>query len=152
MGRRRADLLSGAVMLACGTGLCIRAGSLGLGHAGEPGPGFTIFLASALLALFSLLLMVASLWRPREETEAQPETIQWREIFFILFSLIAYGLVLTKLGFVLSTFLLVLALLKLMERKKWWVAVACGTMVALGTYMVFEVWLQARLPRGFLGF
>jgi putative tricarboxylic transport membrane protein len=152
MGRRHADLTSGAILLVCGLGLCFRAATLGLGHAGDPGPGFTIFLAAALLALFSVVLMLSSLLPHPGETREQQETVRWGKIGLTLLSLIVYALILTKLGFVLSTFLLVVALLKGLEGKKWSVAVACGAAVALGMYAVFELWLQARLPRGPWGF
>jgi len=149
---RRADLLSGAILLACAVGLCFRAGTLGLGHAGDPGPGFTIFLAAALLGLFSVVLILSTLWLPAKEVQVQPEGIRWGKIGLILLSLVGYGLVLTRMGFVLSTFFLVVALFKGIEGKKWRVAVTCGAAVALGTYAVFELWLQARLPRGPWGF
>lgn len=152
MARRHADLLSGAILLACAVGLCFQAGRLGLGQAGDPGPGFTIFLAAALLALFSVLLIGSSLWLPQNEVQAQPEAIRWGKIALIFLSLIAYGLALTKMGFVLSTFLLVVALLKGIERKNWHVALLCAAATALGMYALFELWLQARLPRGVWGF
>jgi putative tricarboxylic transport membrane protein len=149
---KRADLLSGAFWLACAMGLCYRAGQLGLGQVGDPGPGFTIFLAAAILALLSIVLVLSSLWPRDNEVERVPDAIQWSKIGLILFSLIVYGLVLGRMGFVLTTFLLVAFLLKVIEGKRWHVALLCGVGMALGTYAVFELWLQARLPRGFLGF
>jgi presenilin-like A22 family membrane protease len=56
------------------------------------------------------------------------------------------------MGFVVSTFLLVVIFLRLIERKNWYVALLSGVAMSLGTYVVFEWLLQARLPRGVLGF
>ena len=95
--------------------------------------------------------MLSSRWLPPDESRDQPSAVRWGKIGLILLCLMVYGLVLAKIGFVLSTFLLVVALLKMIERKRWTVAVVCGAAVALGTYAVFELWLQARLPRGLLG-
>jgi putative tricarboxylic transport membrane protein len=152
MGRQRGDLLSGAFCLACAVGLCYRAVRLGLGGVSDPGPGFTIFLAAAVLGLLSLVLVLSSLLRKESAVERATDSIRWGKIGLILLSLVVYGLVLRKLGFVLSTFLLVAFFLKVFERKSWCVALLCGAGMALGTYAVFEWWLQARLPVGFGGF
>jgi len=152
MGRKRADLLSGIFWLLCAVGLCYRAAQLGIGRVSEPGPGFLIFLAAAFLGLFSVLLVLSSLWLTRKEPEREPEAMRWDKVGLILLFLIAYGFVLPKIGFVLSTFLLVGVILRWIERKKWHVALLCGAGAAVGTYALFELWLQARLPRGFWGF
>lgn len=152
MGRRQGDLLSGAFCLACGVGLCWRAVQLGLGRVSDPGPGFTIFLAAVALALLSLVLVLSSLWRRDSGNERAPDAVRWGKIALILLSLVVYGIVLKTAGFVLVTFLLVVFLLRILERKKWHVALLWGVAMAAGTYAVFELWLQARLPVGMWGF
>jgi hypothetical protein len=152
MGRRRADLLSGTFLLATGMGLGYRASQLGLGQVSDPGPGFTIFLAAAVLVVLSVVLVGTSLWLPENEAGGEPDAIRWGKIGLILVTLIVYGVILRRMGFVLSTFLLVVIFLRLIERKNWPVALLSGVAMALGTYVVFEWLLQARLPRGVLGF
>ena len=152
MSRRRADVLTGTFLLATGIGLGFRASQLGLGQVSDPGPGFTIFLAAAALVGLSAVLVASSLSLPRKEASGESDAIRWGKIGLILVSLIAYGLVLRTLGFVLSTFLLVLIFFGLIERKTWFVALLAGVAMSLGTYVVFDWLLQARLPRGVLGF
>jgi hypothetical protein len=152
MSRKHADVLSGTFLLATGIGLGYRANQLGLGQVSDPGPGFTIFLAAAVLVLLSVVLVVSSLWLPRNEAGRESDAVRWGKIGLILVSLIVYGLVLRKLGFIVSTFLLVLVFLRLIERKNWFAALLSGVAMALGTYVVFDWLLQARLPRGILGF
>lgn len=152
MGKKRGDLLSGSFCLACAIGLCYRTVQLGLGRVSDPGPGFTIFLAAAALALLSLVLVLSSLWRRDSDAERAPDAVRWDKIALILFSLVVYGLVLRRIGFVLATFLLVAFFLKVLERKKWRVALLWGAGMAVGTFAVFEWWLQARLPAGVWGF
>jgi hypothetical protein len=152
MGRKHADALTGTFLLATGIGLCYRANQLGLGQVSDPGPGFTIFLAATVLVVLSVVLVASSLWLPENEAGGESDAIRWGKIGLIFISLIVYGLVLRKLGFVLSTFLLVLIFLRLIERKTWFVALLSGVAMSLGTYVVFDWLLQARLPRGVLGF
>jgi putative tricarboxylic transport membrane protein len=114
----------------------------------DPGPGFTIFLAAAALALLSLLLVLSSLWRRDSGNDRAQDPIHWGKIALILLSLVVYGIILKTAGFVLATFLLVVVFLKVFERKRWPVALLWGAGMAAGTYAVFELWLQARLPAG----
>jgi hypothetical protein len=51
-----------------------------------------------------------------------------------------------------STLLLTMFLLKIVERKGWWVSLAVSCLAALGTYFIFEVLLKAELPRGIFNF
>jgi hypothetical protein len=118
----------------------------------DPGPGFTIFLAAAVLVVLSAVLVVSSLWLPKNEAGGESDAIRWGKIGLILVTLIVYGIVLRRMGFVVSTFLLVVIFLRLIERKNWYVALLSGVAMSLGTYVVFEWLLQARLPRGVLGF
>jgi putative tricarboxylic transport membrane protein len=152
MGKKRRDLLSGAFCLACAIGLCYRTVQLGLGRVSDPGPGFTIFLAAAALALLSLVLVLLSLWRRDSDAERALDAVRWDKIALILFSLVIYGIVLRRIGFVLATFFLVAFFLKVLERKKWRVALLWGAGMAVGMYAVFDWWLQARLPAGVWGF
>ena len=152
MGRKGADLLSGVFWLACGLGLCVQAVRLGIGRLSDPGPGFTLFLAAGFLALFSVVLVFSSLWLPGEDAKSPQDVIQWGNIGLIFLALAAYGLALTRIGFTLSTFLLVAGILRGIERKNWHVALLCAAATALGMYALFELWLQARLPKGVWGF
>ena len=101
--------------------------------------------------MLSLLLVLSSLRRQDGGNERVPDAIRWGKIALILLSLVVYGLVLRTAGFVLSTFLLVVFFLRILERKRWHVALLWGVGMAAGTYAVFELWLQARSARGPLG-
>jgi len=67
---------------------------------------------------------------------------------FALGYILLYGLLLERLGFLLSTFLLLGLLLGTIESKRWYVMFLMALTGALGTYGIFELWLHTRLPRG----
>lgn len=152
MVRKNENLLSGVFFLACAIGLCIRAVHLGLGQVNDPGAGFTIFLAAGFLGLMSIVLVFSSIWLQKNGDKKELGTILWDKIGLILLSLIIYGIVLRRAGFVFSTFLLIAILLRLIELKKWYVTIIYGIAFSFGAYVVFELLLQVRLPKGFLGF
>jgi hypothetical protein len=54
-------------------------------------------------------------------------------------------------GFLVSTALFIGFLLLSIEAKKWYVVVSIALASSGLTYLLFEIILQTRLPRGFLG-
>ena len=67
----------------------------------------------------------------------------------MLASLFLYAAFFERVGFVSSTFLLMSFLLRVTEGNKWPRIIGVAGAVALGSFMVFEVWLKIRLPKGF---
>jgi hypothetical protein len=59
---------------------------------------------------------------------------------------------LERLGFVLTTFLLLSFLLGLIEGTHWGKSFGVAGAAALGSYAIFELWLKIRLPHGIFGF
>jgi hypothetical protein len=57
-----------------------------------------------------------------------------------------------RLGFVLTTFLLLSFLLGWIERANWTRSLGVATAAALGSFAIFELWLKIRLPKGIFGF
>jgi putative tricarboxylic transport membrane protein len=66
-------------------------------------------------------------------------------------SLVAYALLVEKLGFLITTTLLLMVLLKGMGTKKWITVVMVSVLTSLITYFAFT-YLRLRLPMGILNF
>jgi putative tricarboxylic transport membrane protein len=62
--------------------------------------------------------------------------------------LAAYTFLLDPLGYPLCTFLLVLFMLRVLDPQRWTVALSMAALTAVGTYVVFAIWLSVPLPRG----
>jgi putative tricarboxylic transport membrane protein len=69
-----------------------------------------------------------------------------------LLILFAYIILLEPLGFVLTSFVCLLALFKLSEPKKWLMPLVLSAATAVLSYLLFSVWLQCQLPKGLLRF
>jgi uncharacterized BrkB/YihY/UPF0761 family membrane protein len=67
-------------------------------------------------------------------------------------ALVLYTILLKTLGFLLTTFLLVLYLFRVIEPLSWKKVFAGAFLTACGAYLVFDLWLQAQLPKGIFGF
>jgi putative tricarboxylic transport membrane protein len=119
------------------------------------GPGFFPFVAGILLSLLSILLIIQSTIdkESREQKGSFWKTqYGWLSVFLALCAMVAYLLILNYVGFLVSTFLLLIFLFKVTGGLKWLVAGFGGAIASVVVYLIFEVWLQAYLPRGILGF
>lgn len=118
---------------------------VGLGTLMMPGSGFIPFGTGVILSFLALLLIYQN-WRVQKKTSKIP----LRVILALVF-LLAYSMVLSSLGFVVSTFLLVLALFRLGEARRWWVLTGMSCIVTLLAYLIFGRLLQVYFPPGVLG-
>jgi putative tricarboxylic transport membrane protein len=149
--KSRLDTLSAAFWFALAGAVCYGAVLLGLGSAAEPGSGFILFWSGAVLAALSLVVFADSI---REAGEGRHElgSISWPKVFLILAALVFYGLLLERLGFILTSFLLLSFLLGTGEGAKWPTVLGVAIAAALGSFALFDLWLKIRLPQGVLGF
>ena len=157
---KRLLLADGLIWVFLGTGVCVGSIQLKMGDFHTPGAGFLPFFAGALLALFGLILMIPALLSQaaaKKVTGDQMSSPQhhWRR--FVVPSLavtilLGYILLLEPLGFLLTTFVCLLLLFKLSERRRWLTPLVLSSSTAVLTYLLFSVWLQCQLPKGLLKF
>ncbi len=124
---------------------------LRLGSLHKPGAGFLPFLAACTLAGLSLIVVIQSLLK-REEEEPAPgiEKVRWSKALLILLFLLGYAFSLERLGFVITTFLLLFLLLKLIEPQSWPRTILISLFGSVLSYLFFQSWLQVQLPQGLL--
>jgi putative tricarboxylic transport membrane protein len=137
--------------IALGILVCYRATRLGLGSVTEPGSGFIFFWLGLILVILSFAALAESL-RSSEEIVQETREMNWVKITLVLLSLLLYAFFVERLGFVLTTFLLLSFLLGWIERANWTRSLGVATAAALGSFAIFELWLKIRLPKGIFGF
>ncbi len=126
---------------------------LGIGALSNPGPGFIPFLASLGMAVCAGLLLATS---PAAENQAGRRDNGAKDAargnpLIVIAALATYGLVLGKLGYLLTTFGLMAALFSLGGMKAR--TVLLGSLIAsLASYVLFAYLLGTPFPRGMLGF
>jgi putative tricarboxylic transport membrane protein len=149
------DRFSSLFWLILSVAVCIRSQGLGLGGLHNPGPGFLFFWCGIVLGFLSVIIFARTLVRtekgPAEGQEATFGNVNWRKVLSVVMALVVYGLILERLGFVLSTSCFMAFLLQSIEAKRWTVVIFVSVFSALLTYALFELWLHARLPRGIVG-
>jgi len=147
---RRPDRWSAFFWLFFSVLVCIESYRLDIGTYRNPGSGFFPFWAGIVFGILSALLLIQNFLK-REKEERVFQKVKWRDILLVLAALYIYAVVLEKIGFVISSFLFVAALLKIVENKKWYILVIVGGASALASYAIFQLWLQSQLPKGIFG-
>ena len=148
----RRDLVTGCVWLGIGILFC--AGSLRykLMHLGAYGPGFYPFIISSALIVLSAALILVS-YRAREKGDAGVSAEKsFRKIVLALIGLFGFGVLLPYMGFLLTTFILLLFLLRYIEPVRWAPAVFTAAAATGICYALFVRWLGVQMPRGILYF
>ena len=66
-------------------------------------------------------------------------------------AILGYSFILTDLGFVSSTFLLMLFMFRIIFSLGWRMSSLTALITSLCAYLLFKVWLGVQLPAGYLG-
>ncbi|OGK98642.1 MAG: hypothetical protein A3I14_01145 [Candidatus Rokubacteria bacterium RIFCSPLOWO2_02_FULL_73_56] len=130
-----------------------QAAALPFGGARNPGPGFVPWWAGVALAGLSLLLgvqVVRARRGPGARRGVEAARGDWRRVAALLAALALYVVALDPLGYPISTFLLVLLMLRPATRRALVPALGLAVLAAGGSYVLFAVWLQVPLPPGAL--
>ncbi len=148
------DLVSSIICMAL-SGLFV-AGALqqGLMRRGVPGPGLLPFLSALALFFVSLFVFVPALVQ-REKAESSdffPERDSFRKILFALVALFAFGVAVEYVGYLLTTFVFMFFMARLVEPKGWGTNALRALLTAVLSYILFVVLLEVPLTKGLLGF
>ena len=130
--------------------VCIVSYRLGLGSLHKQGSGFMPFWSGVSVGILAAIVLIQD-FVSRRATEENREKVAWKSIALSLFFFLVYILVLEPLGYIISTVLFVGIILKAIERKGWFLSSWVAVVMALVSYYIFKVWLQAELPKGLLG-
>ncbi|MDI6825433.1 MAG: tripartite tricarboxylate transporter TctB family protein [Bacillota bacterium] len=141
---------------------------LDFGSASQPGTGFFPVLLCAAGAILALVCLVPAARDAVRESRRRPRTEgagpgpgrsrmtlkldspPVRVTAFCVLSAV-YILLLDRLGYVVSTALLAIGLLRMMA-VRWMLAVVVGVASSVALWALLGRWLNVLLPRGVLGF
>lgn len=148
------DQVSSSVWFVLGLAVCLGSLQYRLGSPASPGTGFMPFLTGAAMCLFSGIGLIQATLRRRRGEGWLPllRGVAWQNALIILISLLAYALLLKILGFVPTTAVFIAFLLRVISPQRWSVVFVSSILTALASYLIFELWLKAQLPKGPLGF
>ena len=153
---RDRDVNSSLFWILIGVFFCIGGLHYGIrSRSGIPGPGFLPFVTGLILVALSVTLLVARLLKRREGAgsigELMPSGEALRRILIVLGALCLYVVLLDPLGFLLTTFLFMIVILRL-EPRRWTFLLPVAVGATLFFFVLFKVLLRVPLPSGLLGY
>ena len=122
---------------------------LPFGRTNAPGAGFFPAVLAALLAVVSLIGLIAA-FRDAGEQQISESRLVWKKIILTVTALLAFAFIFEYVGYLVTTFLFVAFLLRIVERKSWTQAGAVALSASLVSYIIFGLLLGAPLPAGLL--
>jgi len=147
------DQRSSLFWLVIGLAIALYSMKYGLGELSSPGPGFMPFLSGLAIAGLALVVFFQQLSKgSKEKLKDLWSQTNWPSIMMVMGALVLYTIFFRVLGFLLDTLLLTAFLLRVMEPFSWKKVLAGAIGAAFGSYTIFQLWLEAQLPKGFLGF
>ena len=149
---RNLDLTSGLFWLVVGSGIALASLRYGFGTFVSPGAGFITFLAGVLLCFLSLILFLTSI---RKKNSLSRLGDLWKGVevgkaVYVLALLVGYALVLQTIGFLVSTFLLLMLLFRVKAKYSLIRVILLSFLISFGAYLLFDAWLKVQLPKGIL--
>ncbi len=152
---KRRDLLSSLVWMGLGALFIVGSLQQGLMRKGVPGPGFLPFITGIALIVLSLFVFVPAICR-REGGDQRipffPERDSLKKLALALIALFAYCYALMQVGYVLTTFVFMAFMARIMEPRAWATSLLVAFLTTAATYFLFMVLLEVQLPRGLIGF
>jgi putative tricarboxylic transport membrane protein len=150
------NVISAIFWMVLGVGVCYEGIGLELGPVNNPSSGFMIFWLGLIMTGLSLGILFQAVKQaghnfPSEDIRMIWSGVRWKKVAYVLVALSIYALVFKHLGFLLSTFSLLIFLFKAIEPQRWPVAILSAGLSVLAAYLLFQRWLGTHFPTGFLG-
>ena len=140
--------------IVLGIALCLGSVQLGLGTMSSPESGLLPFITGALLGACGIVLVLLDMRKPPAGRGTSVEAsgkMFGKKGGLSLAALFLYAFLMEPLGFILSTFMVLFLLFKIMEPRKWVTPIFISVTAVIVGYLVFCVWLRVNFPKGILG-
>ena len=119
-GMRKTDSIAGLLLLGFAIVVAEQSLRLPFGTMRKPGIAFLPVLLAVLLTLLSISLIVQAWKRRAAEDGPGIQLGLWKKVIASLAGLFAFGFVFEWLGYVVSTVLLLVFLMRAVEPVRWW--------------------------------
>ena len=142
--RNQRDFGAGIMYMVIGLFFTIVATQYPMGTAAKMGPGYFPFCLGILMTALGLLVLVQSLGA-KAAIEKIPK-FNWKIIAQITGSVVLYGLLLPRMGFLVSVVVLVLVSASASKEFTWKGSLINAAFLVTFTYSVFVVGLKLQFP------
>jgi putative tricarboxylic transport membrane protein len=126
-----------------------------LGSFRMAGTGLFPFCLGILLMILSSLYPLKVYFQRKKKVENKKQRAEMpgspKQLVLFLGAMVLATIGFNPLGYPLVSFLLMLALLRILGMKRWGLNLLISVVTAAGSYCLFVQWLQIPLPKGWVG-
>jgi putative tricarboxylic transport membrane protein len=146
--KRDTNVWVGLFLMILSAAVISEALELEVGTPGNPGSGFMIFGAAAVLGALALHQFVKSLRVCKPIPEGVAERSHWGRILAVILANVLYIYLLRPVGYLVCTFLFLFLLFQALEKGRWILRLVGAASTSVVTYLLFARVLQLNLPKG----
>lgn len=139
------DFWSGLMFVVVGLGFAWGATEYSFGSSARPGPAYFPFGLGILLAIMGALVWFASITVETEDGD-RIGSIAWKPLIIITGSVVMFGVILPRLGMVLSLPLLIVVAALAGDEFHWKDALLNVVILTLGSWLIFIKGLSLIIP------
>ena len=152
---RKDETLGAVVLFVFGGAVTILSLRMDIGTFRMAGTGmFPLFLGILLMVLSAAHIFKISLQAKKEQAKkggsVESSGPPLQTILFLAAMVLA-TLFVNRLGYPLTAFFLMVALLRVLGIKRWGRNILISAATAAGSYVLFAKWLDIPMPKGFIG-
>jgi len=150
---KKYDFIPGVFFVVLGIASALGSWRLELGTFKTPGAGLVPFLISVILIILSIIVVITSheIRRSFQEVLNIWSGVDIKKIVLVLVYLLGYAFCLEKIGYITTTLIFFLILLKTVGSLKWRVVIITSVLAVSLSYVMFVVFLKVQLPSGIWG-
>jgi putative tricarboxylic transport membrane protein len=149
---KRSQLAASTVLAGLAGFVLLESRHLSFGTMRVPQTGFFPWVLATLLLILCVILFAQGLFgagSDRPPNHILPEG--WSRIAFTLAAMVGFAVMLERLGFLLTTFFLMILLLRAIESQRWSKVFFVALFTAIASYGIFGWILGIPLPGGVFG-
>ena len=148
---KRSDAAVSVILIGLAGFILLESRHLSFGTMRVPQTAFFPKILAVLLLIFSGISLLQAIG-PESSIRSEPLTAEgWTRIGATLATMVGFAFVLERAGFFLTTFLLMILLLRAIEAQRWSKVIGIAVATALISYAIFGWLLGIPLPTGILG-
>ena len=139
------DFWSGLMFVVVGIGFAVGATNYSMGTSARPGAGYFPLGLSVIMAILGAIVLFKSL--TIETPGGDPiGSIAWKPLIILVASITMFGLLLERLGMVITVPLLIIAASLAGDEFRWRGVITSAIVLTIGSWAVFVLGLKLTIP------
>jgi putative tricarboxylic transport membrane protein len=152
---KRDEIIVGIVIFLFGAATFLLSLRMNIGTFRNAGTGMFPLVLGVLLMILSGLFILRIFFQNKKAPAMKESVVEISEsrkqVILFLGTMALATLFFDRLGYLLSSFLLMLGLLRILGLRRWGLNILISVVTAVGCYFLFVKWLDIPMPKGWIG-